>query len=81
LFFGIAHLERPLFCALSFPSLYLSVQLILLALWRKKRSIIVATSTHTPSLSSSWEQKPQDVNPSAAAELTRSFKAKSVVVV
>jgi hypothetical protein len=51
-----------------------------LALWRKRRSIIVATTTPTPSLSSYWERKPQDVDPSVAVELTRSFKARSVVV-
>ncbi|CAM6045659.1 unnamed protein product, partial [Sphagnum compactum] len=46
----------------SFPSLYLSAQLILLALWRKRRNIIVAAQhPPTPSPSSSWERKPQDV--------------------
>ncbi len=35
----------------SFPSLYLSAQLILLALWRKRRSIIVAVATPTHPIS------------------------------
>jgi hypothetical protein len=50
-------------------------------LWRKRRSIIVAIAAPTHPTPSSSERKPQDVNPSATAELTRSFKARSVVVV
>jgi hypothetical protein len=65
-----------------FPSLYLFAQLILLALWKKRRSIIVVVVAPTHPISFFfWEQKPQDVNPGAAAELTRSVKARSVVVV